>query len=330
MIAPCYLIHGGEPLQTEEIISSIIHQAHKEGYTKRVVFEINTAFNWEELLSKCQNLDLFAEGTVFELRLVSDSLNKQGNQTLDKILQQQDPLYRFIIRAPKLKTQTLNTNWAKYIQQHGKVHVAKNIPIAMWPAWINKRLQAVGFNATDNAINLIAKCYEGNLLAAQQFIQKLGFAVPKGNIDVKDIQPFIDINNQFSLFELTDNVIKGDVERTVTIFNNLRNDKVDPILILWAITREVRILLNLQHAVSIGQDFAQSAQKLGVWRTNMPTVKKACTRIATQQLQYLLHLGQKIDLICKGCKQGNVWDGLLSMCLALSGSKTLSMGEISI
>lgn len=321
MIAHCYLIHGGEPLQTEEIIGEITHLAAKGGYNKRVVFEINTLFNWEELLNKCQNLDLFADRTLLELRLHGETVNKQGSQILEQVLLQQDPNFCFIIRAPKLKTQTLNSNWVKHIQKHGKVHVAKPIALTALPMWVNKRLTNAGFKATPDTVALIARCYAGNLLAAAQFIQKISLVLPAGDLTAEQIRPFIEVNNQFSVFELSNYMLQGDAIRSIEICHSLKNESAEPILVLWALTREIRNLLSLKHDMQQGISVDQSAQKLGIWRENLPAVKKALDRLTVGTLQNLLNIAKNVDLICKGMQPGNAWDLLESMCLVLTGVK---------
>lgn len=294
MLAPCYLIHGGEPLQTEEIISSIAHEASKHGYTKTVVFDINTLFNWDELLNKCQNLDLFAENTLLELRLQGETINKQGSLALETALRQQEPNLCIIIRAHKLKTQTLNSTWVKLIQKKGKIHTAKSIPTNLWPTWIAKRLNAAGFRPSTTALTLIANCYEGNLLAAAQFIQKISAVLIPGVLEVEQIKPYIDNNTQFSLFELTNATTNKDAVRTFKVFKSLQAEGVEPILVLWAIARAIRSSVTLHTA----------------------TQKK------------LLHMAKTVDFIIKGMQAGNAWEELLSMCLILCGNETLTMEDL--
>ncbi len=327
MIDHCYLIHGGEPLQTEEIIASISQQASKDGYNKKVVFEINTSFNWEELLDKCRNLDIFADRTVLELGLHGETVNKQGSQILEQVLTKQDPSFYIIIRAPKLKSQTLHSNWVKHIQKHGKIHVAKPISFAALPAWINKRLNNAGFKATSDAINLIARCYAGNLLAIAQFVQKISLVLPAGSLTIEQIRPFLEVNNQFSVFELGNFVLQGDAIRSLEICRSLRSDDADPLLVLWALTREIRSLLTVKHDLTLGISIEQSAQKLGLWRENLPAFKNALARLSVESLKNLLALAKNVDLICKGMQSGNAWDLLETMCLVLTGVKFLNNVE---
>jgi len=330
MLAPCYLIHGGEPLQTEEIISSIKHQAEKEGYNRHVVFELNTQFEWEELLNKCRNLDLFAERTLMELRLPGDNVSKQGNLALYSVLQEQDGSFCIIIRASKLKSQILNSNWVRHIQKDGKIYLAKPIPTSQWSTWVTKRLTQIGFIPSNEVVTCIAKCYEGNLPAAVQCINKLATVLPRGVIGLQQVTPFIDHNTNFTIFELSNAALEGNSERTFTIFSNLKTDGVDPILVLWAATKEIRTLLLLKQEIQTGASLENSAQKLGIWRDNVPKIKLALQRLPTQKLEQLLHLAKITDTTIKGMQPGDAWEVLLSMYLTLAGNQILTMEDLYI
>ncbi len=327
MLAPCYLVHGGEPLQTTEIIAGIRTQAAKEGYNNSVVLELTSQFKWEELLNRCQNLDLFAERTLIELRLHGETVSKQGTQTLEAVFQEQDPNLCILITAGKLKATTLNANWARHIHKDGKVLVAKPIAANQWTSWVSTRLKQAGFNSEQPATAMLAKCYEGNLLALAQLIQKISLALPKGDLTLEQITPFIDSNTQFSIFELVNAALAGERERTFTILNSLKDENVDPILTLWALARELRQLLTLkrtQHASSL----ESAAQKLGIWRDNLPRIKSALERLTTDKLEQLLQLAQKIDTMLKGMQPGDAWQPLTSLSLALATNHNLTMEDL--
>lgn len=331
MLALCYLIHGGEPLQTEEYISAIKENAAKQGYTNSMVFDVNIQFNWEELLNKCQNLDLFAERSVVELRLHSENIGKTGFQALERLLREQSSDICTIIRAPKLKAQTLNSTWAQYIQKNGKVQFAREIPATKWRAWVQHRLQQAGFIPTMAAVDAVSSCYEGSLIAAAQCIDRLKNILPTGNLDVDQVKPFLDNSTHFSIYELNDAAINGDLNRTFNIFLSLRSEGVDPVLILWGITREIRNLLQLRYELQQGKSLAQSAQNLGIWRERLPSIKLSLDRLTAKKLQNLLKLSKVVDGMIKGMTPGNAWEPLLSMCLTLAGSKsTLNMEELYI
>lgn len=330
MLAPCYLVHGGEPLQTEEIIASIRHLSAKEGYNKNVVFELNTLFDWEELLNKCQNFDLFAEHTLMELRLPGETVSKQGNEILEQILSQQDASLHIVIRANKLKPQTLNSNWVKHIQKNGKVYQAKSIPTAQWPVWLNKRLAQNGITLTTDALEFMAQSYEGNLFAAAQCIKKLLNIKASSALTLEQIKPFIESNNSFTTFELTNTVLNGNTTRVIRILDSLRAESVEPVLVLWSLTKEIRLLLALQHDKKHGVQIDQSAQRLGIWRESLPRYIKAADRLSTENLTNLLNMAQAIDNMIKGLQNGNVWEHLTTMCVSISGSEFLTTEDLCL
>jgi DNA polymerase-3 subunit delta len=330
MLAACYLVHGGEPLQTEEIIVAIKQIAAKHDYNNNMVFEVNAQFNWEELLNKCQNLDLFAEKSLVELRLQSDNIGKQGATALESLLEKQSPDICILIRAQKLKPQVLNSTWVNQIQKHGKIQVAKPIPANKWLAWVQQRLRQAGFTPSTDASEYIARFYEGNLTAAAQCIQKLQSMLPKGALDLEQIRPFLDHNSHFSVFELAEAIINGECERTFNIFHGLKNEGVDPVLILWALAREIRNLLQLKYDLQSGINLTQSAQRLGIWRDRIPGIQKALDRLSVVKLEKTLKLSATIDSTIKGITPGNAWELLLSVCMMLTSSETLTMEDLTI
>jgi len=330
MLAACYLIHGGEPLQTEEIIVAIKQIARKEGYNNSVVFEVNAQFNWDELLNKCQNFDLFAEKSFVEIRLQSENIGKQGAPALEGFLLQKSADICVIIRTQKLSNEQLNSKWVQHIQKHGKVHVAKPIPIAKWRAWIQERLQQAGFSPSDDTCDYLAKYYEGNLAAAAQCIQKLQSVVPAGQLQLAQIQPFLANNSRFSVFDLADAAVNGDAERTFSIIEGLKNEGVEPVLILWSLAREIRNLLQLKHDLQTGANLTQSAQKLGIWRDKIPGVQKALDRLSINKIEKLLKLCAQIDTVIKGINPGNTWELILSLSMMLANSKNLTMEDLTV
>ncbi len=328
MLAPCYLVHGGEPLQTEEIITDIKHQAAKQGYNSNMVFEVTTQFGWDTLLNKCQNLDLFAERTVVELRLQSDTVSKQGNLAIEQFLQQRDPRFCIIIKAGKLKPQTLHSIWVKHIQTSGKILQARAIPSRQWTTWLAKRFAAKNLIPNNDVLEAVAKCYEGNLPAATQFIDRLASLLPAGCIELAQIKPFLENNTQFSIFELVNAALEGQSERTFAICKTLQTTGVDPILVLWALSKELRTLLQIQQQIQSGLSYEVSAQQLGVWQESLARIKIAIERLSTHKLRQLLHLAHVIDTMIKGIRPGDPWEPLMSMSLAFANNNSFTMEDL--
>ena len=131
-----------------------------------------------------------------------------------------------------------------------------------------------------------------------------------------------------SVIQTLINTLNLSPESPLNDNDNLKDDGIDPVLILWGVTKEIRTLLKLSHALLANDNLEQHATKLGVWRENLPRVKKTLQRLPTHKLEQLLHIAKNIDTNIKGMQPGDAWQSLMSMYLALSGNQTLIMEDL--
>lgn len=235
MLASCYLIHGNDQAEIFALTSAIKQQARQQDYSVSEILEVTAQFAWEELLSKFQNLDLFAPKTLIEIRLTSDSLDKNASAILTQFLQTQaqDPKFCIIITAPKLKPAAMNSTWAKFIQKHGSIQAGKALP---------------------------------------------------------------------PIFKLTNAASAGDTPQVIKLVETLKNSGAEPILVLWALVREIKQLLHVKYALQPSKYHQQSA----------------LARLSTIQLHDLLRFSSQIDLSLKGIIPANAWDMLLAFYLSFT------------
>ena len=76
--APVYLVSGDEPLLVDESLDAIRAAAAKHGYTEREAHIAERGFDWAELGAGLQNMSLFAERRIVEVRLPTGKPGDQG------------------------------------------------------------------------------------------------------------------------------------------------------------------------------------------------------------------------------------------------------------
>ena len=86
----------------------------------------------------------------------------------------------------------------------------------------------------------------------------------------------------------------------------------------------------LQHEVQTGASIDQGASKLGIWRENLPRIKRALQRLPTAKLEQLLHLAKIIDTNIKGMQPGDAWQSLMSLYFNLAGKPILTKEDLYI
>ena len=68
-LASVYLVSGDEPLQLQECLDQLRAAARADGFTDRVVLHADARFDWSTLKQLGENLSLFAERRIIDLRL---------------------------------------------------------------------------------------------------------------------------------------------------------------------------------------------------------------------------------------------------------------------
>jgi DNA polymerase-3 subunit delta len=113
--------------------------------------------------------------------------------------------------------------------------------------------------------------------------------------------------------------LQGDAKRIVRVLQNLRTEGVEPTLLLWACSREIRTLIQIKQDLAMSTKWEAITRKHHIWEKRQPLVKKGLTAHTPKTLQLLLLQALKIDKIIKGLESGNCWNELQTLALRLSG-----------
>ncbi len=317
-LAPCYLVTGDEFLLVDEALDAIRGAARKRGFTSRELHVATTGFDWGALAASTSNLSLFAEQRIVELRLPTGKPGKAGSAAIIDLVGQSGPELLFIVTAPKLDRSSAASKWAKTIDQRGV-----NLPI--WPigarelpGWIANRMRSAELQPDRDAVTLIADRVEGNLLAAQQEIEKLRLILGAGPVTAEAVNEAVANNSRYDVYNLADAALAGDARRSVKILGGLRAEGVEPVIVMWALTRELRTLATLDDAVRQGVDLGGAMQKSGVWRNRQGLVRSCISRHQHGDFHKMLKATGRADAAAKGQRAGNPWQMATDVVVSLS------------
>ena len=306
-IAPLYLISSDELLLTQEACALIRHHAKQAGYKQREVFYVETGFNWGSFLTSINNLSLFGEHTLIELHIKS-KLTPASSKILQNYAKNPTPNKVVLIVTYKLEAAQQKTAWFKAIDAAGIVLLIWPVNATQLPGWIANRLQLTGLKIPSQGIKLLAEYATGNILAAAQEIEKLHLLYGNGNLTNEQIITVLTDNARFNVFNLLDTAFVGNTTLLIRMLDNLKAEGTEPAIILWAITRELRLLLNISFAVKQGITIEQAMAKNNVWDKRKILIKQALTQHNVSSLQKLIQQAARVDLIIKGAdKQRLLW-----------------------
>lgn len=309
-LAPIYFINGDEPLQVMESADRIRAEARKRDYTEREVMDVDAQFDWNQLLDAGNSLSLFAEKRILELRMPNGKPGKNGSQVLQAYAQRPAEDAILIISSGKLEGSAKNTKWFKTLDQQGVIIQCWPVNPGQLPGWIQQRLQAKGMSADQDALQLLAERVEGNLLAAAQEVDKLYLLYGEGKLSFEQTASAVADSARYNIYDLVDCALEGDVTRTSRIVSGLKNEGVEPVLMLWALSREIRQLARIAED-TVSADAAMA--RLRIWESRKPLLRKALSRHTAKRWKLFLKRCSKIDKVIKGVESGRAWDELLML-----------------
>jgi len=317
-LAPCYLVTGDEFLLVDEALDAIRESARERGFTSRELHIATTGFDWNALIASTSNLSLFAQQRIIELRLPTGKPGKAGSAAIIDLVDQSGSELLFIVTAPKLDRSSAASKWAKAIDKKGVSLPLWPIGVRELPGWLANRMRAVGLQPDRDAVMLIADRVEGNLLAAQQEIEKLRLILGEGKVSAEAVNDAVSNSSRYDVYKLTDAALAGDSNRSVKILGGLRAEGVEPVIVMWALTRELRTLATLDDVIRQGCDLGGAMQKSGVWRNRQGLVRSCISRHQHGDFHKMLKATGRADAAAKGQQAGNPWQMATDVVVSLS------------
>jgi DNA polymerase-3 subunit delta len=329
-LLPVYVISGDEPLLAQESADAVRLAARNQGFSGREVFHGEGKFDWAQLHNEANALSLFAEKKIIEVRISTGKPGDKGSKAICELCAKPSPDNLLLVILPKLERSAQNSKWMKALESAGAhIHVW---PVTgdQLPRWIKQRLLESNITANQQAVEILAERVEGNLLAAVQEIEKLKLLATNGKVDAIMMSSVVADSARYNLFEFVDKVLAGDAQSAARSLRGLHSEGTDAIPLLWAITRELRILIKASEQISRGESRDWALKNAGVWEKRLPLFRSAIQRCSAAHLRMLLYQASAIDRGIKGMRKADVWDELTTLVLSLAGSQTLKPRNIKL
>ncbi len=322
-LAPLYFIHGDEPLQVGECADAVRAAARAQGCSDRQVFSVEPGFDWDSLQAASDSLSLFAQRRLLELRLPTGKPGDRGARALRAWCERPPEDTLLLIVSGKLEPAARRSKWVQALETAGVSVPVWPVEAAQLPAWIERRMRAAGMQPTPDAVALLADRVEGNLLACAQEIEKLFLLGGPGPVDADAVAARVIDSSRYDIFGLVDAALLGQAGRSQRMLAGLRAEGVEPVLVLWALAREIRTLAAMAAELAGGGQIGRVLAKHRVWDKRKAAVGGALKRLSRPELLDLLAQCARIDRVVKGRAAGRPWDELLQLTLRLAGADIL-------
>lgn len=314
-LAPIYLVCGDEPLLVAEAAAQVRAAARRQGFAERELFVAERGFKWAELEGGADNLSLFVARRLIELRLPSPRPGDAGSKVLQALASRDDPDRLVLVVTGKLDAAAARSSWVKAIDAQGVVAQVWPVERAQLPDWIRARAADLEVKLTQGAAELLADRVEGNLLAADQELNKLAILAAGTVVDEDGVLAAVANSARFDVFRLVDALLGGDARRSFGVLAGLRAEGAEPALVVWALSRELCLLARMAAAVGRGQQIGAALAEQGVWKRRQALIRRALGRYEAEELGTLLRRAAEVDRVVKGAVAGNAWHAITELLL---------------
>lgn len=299
-LLPAWLVSGDDPLRVGEACDLIRARAREAGFNEREVFFIERAGSvWEEALQAAQSLSLFSERRVVEIRLPTGKAGVAGGAALQRLVAATGDDLLLLVVTGKLERDTQGAEWVRALEARGAWLPVWPVSLAQLPAWLRQRARAAQLTLDEEAAALLAERCEGNLLAAQQEIDKLALLLPRGaRVGVAEVAASSAESARYDVLQLAEAVRNGDAARALRILSGLSAEGAEPPLVLWALLRELRALQ-------------------GSGRNRLPVARLIARAARADRLIKHLHAS------------GDPWDEFMLLAAELCGVRTLPLARLT-
>lgn len=319
-LLPAYLISGDEPLLLQENINLIVTAAKTAGFSEHRVFQVENAFDWEKFLQDAFTLSLFGLKGIIELRFVGALPNVAAGKALQIYFERLPSHKILLVTTSRLDANAEKTNWVKVFAQKGCVIPVWPVDRNQFPAWLYQKAQQKGLHFAKEALLLLADRTEGNLLAAVQALERIELLYCENMtkhlaISAEQVLEAVTEQAQFTVFDLVEALLLGDLKRSYRIFYALKEEGIEPLFILTVLVKDIRLLAALLYRTEQRQTWDAAVRTVYLPVKKQSLFKRIMTRFSLQRCLILIQKASKIDYIMKGIEQGDSWHALSELFL---------------
>ena len=345
-LKPIYTVWGDEPLLAQEAGDGLRKVARALGYSERQVHTVAGAhFNWSALLGASQEMSLFADKQLIEIRIPSGKPGKEGSKALQSYCEGLSSDVLTVLHLPWLDRQQQQSAWFTALDRAGVMVRVDPIDRKALPAWIAKRMSLQGQRVQSGAagqrtLDFFADRVEGNLLAAHQEVTKLGLLYPEGELSFEQVEAAVLNVARYDVFKLGEALLSGQVGRVLRMLDGLEAEGQAAVLVHWTISEDIRGLKRVKDAVDAGQPLTMAMREARVWGVKEKLFERAVPLLQKDNLAHLLQAAHVCDGLVKGLKHPDwplePWAGLRRLALMVcelvvaSGARPAVIGKLAL
>lgn len=291
-----WVMHGQEPLLEQNLID-VFRKSWQAQEIERQRYDISSVNDWKNVFNALNSLSLFSNRLAIE---VHGNIKPDANGLkLLKSYLQQDSENLLLVVMPKQDSSSLKSSFFQTVEANGMlVALTANYPRDRQQI-LAVEAEKLGLRLATDAWTWLEQHHEHNLLAAKNSLMRVGDTFPDvSTIEIEHLHACLQDQSRYSTFDLSEALLQGDLGQSIKIFQYLIASGEPMSLILWSISKEMRLLMQLFEQ-------PQNALQLGIWKNKVSLYQQALRRLNAKTFLAWPALLLRIDASIKGLGHEN-------------------------
>ncbi|MGB5324209.1 MAG: DNA polymerase III subunit delta [Pseudomonadales bacterium] len=321
-LAPAYLVAGDEPLLQRDAIDSIRAAAKIAGFDNIERTIEDSSFDWQAWLSGCAEMSLFGEKRFIELRLSSSAIGLEGSNALCDYLANPAPDAVLLVSAPRVNGKP---KWVGQFTGTGIYVPVYPLEPDQLPKWLANRATRHRLRLQQDAAQLLAERIEGNLVAAEQELEKLALrfvdkdASQAISIGIEQVASSVGDSARFSAFDMFDHALAAQPRAAARALAHLKSEGSEPVELLGPVGYELRKLAALLEYKARNQ-LAAGIRSAGGAAKKRALYQRALPRIQAHDIERCTILAARADLLGKSGQRSSAFHAIEMLLLRVAGT----------
>lgn len=291
-----WVLHGQEPLLEQNLVDAF-RSSWQSREVERQRYDISSASDWKNVFNALNSLSLFSSQLAIEVH-GNIKPDASGLKLLKSYLQQ-DSDNLLLVVMPKQDASSLKSSFFQTIDANGvNVSLVANYPKDRQQI-LGIEAEKLGIKLANDAWQWLEQHHEHNLLAAKNSLMRVADTFAEVDIiQIDHLYACLQDQSRYGTYDLSDALLNGNLAQSIKIFQYLIASGEPMSLILWSISKEMRLLMQLFEQ-------PQNALQIGIWKTKVSLYQQALRRLSPQRFLSWPQLLIRIDAAIKGMSREN-------------------------
>ncbi len=274
---------------------------------ERIVFHIDSSTDWLLILNTVQTPSLFnfSQKQILEIHFI-DKITSDDQQELIKIaniLETNKDTLCMVFYPYRLESQVLKQKWMASLDRTGLIITIWPPSISEYPKLLNRLLQQHQITFADNTIfDYFCQKTMCNPMVAAQTLYKLQLQnITQINQTNKELFfTTLSEHANYDIFDLVNCYLSGNLKQSLIILNILKEQDTEPLLILWALRKELYIVGEILEQAKLSQISPHHVlQKLNLWASKQQVISTALSNFDLKLVYKTLQRIGQLEVLLK-------------------------------